>query len=91
MKIHIISGKNARVEKNSVEASHLTPSGQSEEVFTGQKIMIEKEEYLLLTHRETQYSIAVKTLCVRIVVVPYKIKYPMRVTGGRQYGLYKKN
>lgn len=60
MKIHIISGKNARVEKNSVEASHLTPSGQSEEVFTGQKIMIEKEEYLLLTHRETQYSIAVK-------------------------------
>ncbi len=60
MKIHIISGKNARVEKNSVEASHLTPSGQSEEVFTGQKIMIEKEEYLLLTHRETQYSIALK-------------------------------
>lgn len=60
MKILIISGKNARVEKNSVEASHLTPSGQSEEVFTGQKIMIEKEEYLILTHRETQYSIAVK-------------------------------
>ena len=60
MKIHIISGKNARVEKNSVEASHSVPSGQPEEVFTGQKIMIEKEEYLLLTHRETQYSITVK-------------------------------
>ncbi|GEM_PF-5637735 len=59
MKIYIISGKNARVENNSVEGSYPMPSFQSADVFTGQKIMIEKKEYLLLTHSETQYSIAV--------------------------------
>ncbi|MFH5835221.1 DUF6933 domain-containing protein [Proteiniclasticum sp. C24MP] len=60
MKIYIISGKNAIAEIHSVEASHPMPSRQPEDVFTGQKFMIEKEEYLLLTHRETQYSIAAK-------------------------------
>lgn len=60
MKIHIISGKNTIAENYLVEVTHLMLSGQPEGVLTGQKIMIEKEEYLLLTHRETQYSIAVK-------------------------------
>ena len=61
MKIYIISGENTIAENHLVEVSHIVPSGQPEDVFTGQKIMIEKKEYLLLTHRETQYSIAVKS------------------------------
>lgn len=59
MKIHIISGKNTIAENHLLEVSHPIPPRQSKDMFTGQKIMIEKKEYLLLTHSETQYSIAV--------------------------------
>jgi len=59
VKIYIISGENTIAENHLVEVSYIVPSGQPEDVFTGQKIMIEKEEYLLLIHRETMYSIAV--------------------------------
>lgn len=60
MNIHMISGKNTSAELHSMETAHPIPYDQSEDIFMGQRIMIEKEEYLLLTHRKTQYSIAVK-------------------------------
>lgn len=60
MKIHMISGKNANAELHLMDTVHSIPYDQSEDIFLGQRIMIDKDEYLLLIHRETLYSIAVK-------------------------------